>query len=289
MPLNHKIFLAQFDTIRRLADEGPCILVGRCADYVLRDHENLLNVFIRIASAEDRMKGSSSITGWIPPKFGGNPARKTDKQRAAYYNYYATGGWGDVNNYHLCLDSGVLGYDGCVDIIVRAVEVEERKDMGEGNMVRRGSHQAVLAGLAVLLVAAFGAADLAWQADTPGQQALRAYMDRVNVFLQEMGEQPVNSLFEMYKQLATFGITAREGADEPEGVEISVSLLYDAINSLVLRVNAPGRFPGIAAALIQALNPDTISRESALSVPQERRGRAAKNPQNSFEDPVEEL
>ncbi|MBQ3278144.1 MAG: hypothetical protein IJG94_03185 [Clostridia bacterium] len=154
-------------------------------------------------------------------------------------------------------------------------------------MVRR--ILAVLAGLAVLLVAAFGAADLAWQADTPGQQALRAYMDRVNVFLQEMGEQPVNSLFEMYKQLATFGITAREGADEPEGVEISVSLLYDAINSLVLRVNDPGRFPVIAAALIQALNPDTISRESALSVPQERARKAAKNPQNSFEDPVEEL
>jgi cytidylate kinase len=132
MPLNHKIFLAQFDTIRRLADEGPCILVGRCADYVLRDHENLLNVFIR-ASAEDRMKRIIEYNQ-VDPSKAEEILRKTDKQRAAYYNYYATGGWGDVNNYHLCLDSGVLGYDGCVDIIVRAVEVKERKDMGEGNI-----------------------------------------------------------------------------------------------------------------------------------------------------------
>ena len=55
MPLNHKIFLAQFDTIRRIADEGPCVIVGRCADYVLRDHENVINVFIK-AGTEQRIK-----------------------------------------------------------------------------------------------------------------------------------------------------------------------------------------------------------------------------------------
>ena len=130
MPLNHKIFLAQFDTIRRIADEGPCILVGRCADYVLRDHENLLNVFIR-ASAEERMKRIIEYNQVDPAK-AEDILKKTDKQRAAYYNYYATGGWGDVNNYHLCLDSGVLGYEGCVDIIIRAVEVKEAWDRGEG-------------------------------------------------------------------------------------------------------------------------------------------------------------
>ena len=55
MPLNHRIFLAQFDTIRKIADAGPCVIVGRCADYVLRDHENVLNVFIK-ASMEERIK-----------------------------------------------------------------------------------------------------------------------------------------------------------------------------------------------------------------------------------------
>ena len=55
MPLNHRIFLAQFDTIRRIADEGPCVIVGRCADYVLRDHENVINVFIKDGD-EQRIK-----------------------------------------------------------------------------------------------------------------------------------------------------------------------------------------------------------------------------------------
>ena len=118
MPLNHRIFLAQFDTIRRIADEGPCVIVGRCADYVLRDHENVLNVFIK-ASMEERIKPEETI-------------RKEDKQRATYYNYYATGTWGDVANYHLTLDTGVLGVDGAVELIRRAVELRQDKAEEDG-------------------------------------------------------------------------------------------------------------------------------------------------------------
>ena len=130
MPLNHKIFLAQFDTIRRIADEGPCVIVGRCSDYVLRDHENVLNVFIR-ASVEDRMKRIIEYNHADPFK-AEEILRKADKQRAAYYNYYATGTWGDVDNYHLCLDSGAMGYEGCVDLIIKAVEIREQKARDEG-------------------------------------------------------------------------------------------------------------------------------------------------------------
>lgn len=130
MPLNHRIFLAQFDTIRRIASEGPCILVGRCADYVLRDHDNVLNVFIR-APEEDRMERIIEYNH-VDPMKAEEILKKTDKQRASYYNYYATGTWGDVNNYHLCLDSGVLGYCGCVEVILKAVEVKEQKASGEG-------------------------------------------------------------------------------------------------------------------------------------------------------------
>ncbi len=130
MPLNHRIFLAQFDTIRRIASEGPCILVGRCADYVLRDHDNVLNVFIR-APEEDRMERIIEYNH-VDPMKAEEILKKTDKQRASYYNYYATGSWGDVNNYHLCLDSGVLGYSGCVEVILKAVEVKEQKASGEG-------------------------------------------------------------------------------------------------------------------------------------------------------------
>ena len=130
MPLNHKIFLAQFDTIRRIADEGPCVIVGRCADYVLRDHENVLNVFIK-ASMEERIKRISRLYELDPMK-AEETIRKEDKQRATYYNYYATGTWGDVANYHLTLDTGVLGVDGAVELIRRAVELRQDKAEEDG-------------------------------------------------------------------------------------------------------------------------------------------------------------
>ena len=125
MPLNHRIFLAQFDTIRRIADQGPCVIVGRCADYVLRDHENVLNVFIK-ASMEERVKRISRLYELDPMK-AEESIRKADKQRATYYNYYATGTWGDVSNYHLTMDTGVLGIDGAVELIRRGVELQQDK------------------------------------------------------------------------------------------------------------------------------------------------------------------
>jgi len=121
MPLNHRIFLAQFDTIRRLADEGPCVIVGRCADYVLRDHPSVLNVFIK-ASREERIRRVVKYYEVDPVK-AEEMLKKADKQRASYYNYYATGTWGDVNNYHLCLDTGALGIEGCVEVIAQCVEI----------------------------------------------------------------------------------------------------------------------------------------------------------------------
>lgn len=121
MPLNHRIFLAQFDTIRRIADEGPCVIVGRCADYVLRDHRNVINVFIK-ASIEERISRIVKIYG-VDPLKAEETIKKADRQRASYYNYYATGNWGDINNYHLCLDTGALGIEGCVELISRCVEI----------------------------------------------------------------------------------------------------------------------------------------------------------------------
>ncbi len=122
MPLNHKIFLAQFDTIRRIAGEGPCVIVGRCADYVLRDQPNVLNVFVK-ASTEQRIRRIVKIYGADPIK-AEEIIRKADKQRASYYNYFATGTWGDVNNYDLCVDTGTLGVEGCVDLICHCAEIK---------------------------------------------------------------------------------------------------------------------------------------------------------------------
>ena len=123
MPMNHRIFLAQFDTIRRIASEGPCVIVGRCADYVLRDEPNVLNVFIK-ASQEERIHRVVKFYG-VDPLKAEDMLKKADKQRASYYNYYATNTWGDVNNYDLCLDTGTLGIDGAVEMIARAVELRE--------------------------------------------------------------------------------------------------------------------------------------------------------------------
>ena len=89
MPLNHRIFLAQFDTIRRIASQGPSVIVGRCADYVLRDQENVLNVFIK-ADKEERIRRIVEYYGADPLK-AEEQLKKADKQRASYYNYYATG------------------------------------------------------------------------------------------------------------------------------------------------------------------------------------------------------
>ena len=125
MPLNHRIFLAQFDTIRRIASEGPCVIVGRCADYVLRDYDNVINVFVK-AGQQERIQRIIRYNGADPVK-AEEILRKADKQRSAYYNYYATGTWGDVNNYDLCLDTGTLGIEGCVDLICRCVEIQRKK------------------------------------------------------------------------------------------------------------------------------------------------------------------
>ena len=128
MPLNHRIFLAQFDTIRRIASEGPCVIVGRCSDYVLRDYVNAVNVFIK-APMEDRINRITRLYGLDPMK-AEESIRKADKQRAAYYNYFATGTWGSVDNYHLCVDTGALGVDGAVDLIADCMELRARK-LGE--------------------------------------------------------------------------------------------------------------------------------------------------------------
>ena len=124
MPLNHRIFLAQFDAIRRIASEGPCVIVGRCADYVLRDKPNAVSVFVK-ADIRQRVERAVSLYG-VGPARAEETVRKADKQRASYYNYYATATWGDVNNYDLCVDTGKLGIDGTVELIEQYLRLREQ-------------------------------------------------------------------------------------------------------------------------------------------------------------------
>lgn len=129
MPLNHRIFLAQFDAIRRIAAKGPCVIVGRCADYVLRDQANAISVFVK-ADLESRIE--RAIQRGAEPARAEDMVRKADKQRASYYNYFATGAWGDVNNYDLCVDTAKLGVPGAVDLLEQYVLLREKKLQSEG-------------------------------------------------------------------------------------------------------------------------------------------------------------
>ena len=125
MPLNHKIFLAQFDAIRRIAGEGSCVIVGRCADYVLRDDPDAVAVFVK-ADMPSKIDRAVKYYG-IESEKAEDRIRKADKQRASYYNYYATATWGDVNNYDLVVDTGTLGVEGAVELIAKFIELRDAK------------------------------------------------------------------------------------------------------------------------------------------------------------------
>ena len=124
MPINHKVFLAQFDAIKKIASEGPCILVGRCADYALEDNENLLSVFIH-ADLDARIRRIARIYDLTDAK-AKDRIIKTDKKRSSYYNYYTSKRWGDADSYDLCIDSGKMGVDGSVELVLNAIQLKEK-------------------------------------------------------------------------------------------------------------------------------------------------------------------
>ncbi len=129
MPISHKVFLAQFDAIKSFANEGPCVIVGRCADYALSDYENVLNLFI-YADDDFKIKYLMEHDESIRSE---NKARemllRKDKQRASYYNYYSSKKWGHAETYDLCINSAKLGIDGTVDLIAQYVEDFEKRNV----------------------------------------------------------------------------------------------------------------------------------------------------------------
>ena len=128
MPISHKVFLAQFDTIKKIAEEGPCVIVGRCADYALADYKNVIHLFIYAdeAAKVKRIMEKYSLT---EPK-ARDMIIKKDKQRQSYYNYYSSKKWGRADSYDLCINSSVLGEDGTVKLITQYVEDFEKKNQG---------------------------------------------------------------------------------------------------------------------------------------------------------------
>ena len=121
MPMNHKVFLAQFEAIRKLAEEGPAVMVGRCADYALEENPDLFSVFIH--ADPDWRVSRLSARFLKSPKDARDLMQKTDKSRSSYYNYYTNKKWGDSSSYHLCVDSSRLGEEGTAKAILAAVEI----------------------------------------------------------------------------------------------------------------------------------------------------------------------
>ena len=124
MPINHKVFLAQFDAIKKIADEGPYILVGRCADYALEEYDNVISLFIH-AGLDARIRRIARIYDLTDAK-AKDLIIKTDKKRASYYNYYSNKKGGAADSYDMCLNSSMLGIDGTAEAIIKLVELKER-------------------------------------------------------------------------------------------------------------------------------------------------------------------
>ena len=113
--LNMQIASAQFDTIRRLADRGNSIFVGRCADYVLRNRSDVVSVFI-LADMPFRIRTIMARKG-LSEDQAKKLIREVDKDRSSYYKYYTDQLWGESENYDLCIDSSRIGVDGAVKVI----------------------------------------------------------------------------------------------------------------------------------------------------------------------------
>ena len=112
---NDALFKVLSDVIRKLAEEKSCLFVGRCADYILRDHPRCANVFIS-ASREERIARLCRIHS-ISKNEAEDMMNRADKKRSEYYNYYSYKTWGAAATYHLCIDSSALGIERTIDFI----------------------------------------------------------------------------------------------------------------------------------------------------------------------------
>ena len=121
LPVSDQLYIAETDIIKKVSDDGPCVIVGRCADYILRERQDCLKIFIhapleeRIARAKNDYGISEDIENFV---------QKTDKERSAHYDYFTNQGWGKAQNYHMTINSTV-GLDMAVKLIIAAATGEE--------------------------------------------------------------------------------------------------------------------------------------------------------------------
>lgn len=119
--LNDRIFWAQSDIIREIASKESCVIIGRCADYILNDHENVLRIFIQAPFNNRVLRVKEKYLIDVPDE-AKREVKKTDKQRRSYYEFYTDNKWGGRKGQDLIINSSVLGIDGTVDFIKALVE-----------------------------------------------------------------------------------------------------------------------------------------------------------------------
>lgn len=125
LPLSDKVYIAQSEIIRKCAEKGPCVIVGRCSDYVLKELDNVINFFIY---SDEKSKVERAVKYYgIDADKAANELKKKDKKRANYYNYYTSQVWGDYENYHLSLNSDAVGIESSVDVLAAFVNAFENK------------------------------------------------------------------------------------------------------------------------------------------------------------------
>lgn len=125
MPVNHKRFISQVDAIKKLVEDGPCVLVGLCADYALADRSNVISFFIH-ADMQARIRRIARIYDVTDSK-ALDMINDTDIRRSSYYNFYTTKNWGQADCYTMSLDSSLLGIEGTAEMIEQLVRLKDNQ------------------------------------------------------------------------------------------------------------------------------------------------------------------
>ena len=123
--IEQQVYLATYETIKKLADRGPCVLIGRCADYALKDRSDVINIFITapLSNRIERVARRNAIS----PEEAKDRIKRTDKSRASYYNYYSSKDWGEAKSYDLCIDSSLLGIEGTVELLEQMIRLKTNR------------------------------------------------------------------------------------------------------------------------------------------------------------------
>lgn len=121
VPINDKLFITQSDIIKGLVQENDCVVIGRCADYVLRNYDNRLSIFI-YADMDCRIRRIAEVNQ-VSENEARDMIKKTDKRRVNYYNFYTGRKWGSFENYHASFNSSVLGIEKTAQAIVAMARI----------------------------------------------------------------------------------------------------------------------------------------------------------------------